>query len=129
MGVNTNHHTHNHLPFLSTTETAAGKPDSGIVLSPLSSHATVEDTNRQATRYKANPTGDRHLESQPVSTLDATGNTPQHAPSINQAHIERYRLAHLPALGWVRRCHAGSYPLAEGPKVPSGGVHDGPILR
>ncbi len=55
--------------------------------------------------------GDRHIETQPVSTLDATGNTPQHAPSINQAHIERYPAAQIAGyvrvlgesgLGWVR---------------------------
>ena len=38
------------------------------VLSPLSSHATVEDTSRQAPRSKANPKGGRHFKSQPAST-------------------------------------------------------------
>ncbi len=37
------------------------------MLSPLSSHATAEDTNRQHLDRSQPPTGDRHFKSQPVS--------------------------------------------------------------
>ena len=44
------------------------------------------DTGRLAVRYKANPAGGRHLESQPAGTIDATTTAATH-PRLNQARM------------------------------------------
>ena len=48
------------------------------------------DTGRLAVRYKANPEGGRHLESQPTGTIDATATAATH-PRLNQAPMRLFR--------------------------------------
>ena len=70
------------------------------------------DTGRLTVRYKANPTGGRHIESQPTDAIDATTTAATHVHHQSEAHIGDAPLASFAGVmgqalcGRRRRCIA-----------------------
>ncbi|MGI8513608.1 MAG: hypothetical protein ACR2NT_00430, partial [Acidimicrobiia bacterium] len=73
------------MPFLSATGPQRANLIRVDVHSPLSSHATAEDTSRQTLRSKANPNGWQALQEPTGRHLDATGTT-RNAPPVSIRH-------------------------------------------